>query len=81
MNAGGAGTRGLSDEEMRAATGKTWAEWHTILDNWGGKEKRLVSIANYLRDEYRLPLIWAQMVAVYYKWGERLKNKPAYTDD
>lgn len=69
--------RSISDEEICAATGKTWAEWHTVLDEWGAIDKRLVPIANYLRDEHRLTLTWAQVVAVYYKWGDRLIRQPA----
>jgi hypothetical protein len=70
-------TRSISDEQIRAATGKTWAEWHTVLDDWGAKEQRLVPIANYLRHNHRLTLTWAQVVAVYYKWGDRLGRQPA----
>lgn len=69
--------KSISNAEIRAATGMTWAEWHAALDAWGAQEKRLVPIANYLRDEYGLTLTWAQVVAVYYKWGARLGRQPA----
>lgn len=66
MNAGR--NRAITDEQVCAATGKTWAEWMAILDTWGAGRASLVAIMNHLIEHYDLDQLWAQVVAVDYRW-------------
>jgi hypothetical protein len=58
----------LTDEQLRKLTGKTWQTWCELLDSSGGRDKTLTAIAAYLIEQHRLRRLWAQMIAVYYKW-------------
>lgn len=60
--------RAITDEQVCGATGKTWAEWITLLDAWEASKKSLVSITEHLMEHYQLTQIWAQAVAVDYRW-------------
>ena len=60
--------RPLTDEQVQVVTGKNWQEWCTLIDTWGGQTKRLHLIANYLMERHHLRRLWAQMIAVYYRW-------------
>jgi len=56
----------ITDNEVRASTGKEWREWRGLLDGWVEREKRFASTAAYLVREHRLSHVWAQVVALYY---------------
>lgn len=61
------GVATISDESVRAKTGKTWAEWMEVLDQFGGKEKGHKAMARYLKDEIGITAWWSQMVTVQYE--------------
>jgi hypothetical protein len=48
----------MSDESVCAKTGKTWAEWFSVLDRAGAAALKHGEIAAYLRGEHRLADWW-----------------------
>ena len=54
----------MSDEAVKAKTGKTWKEWFAVLDKAGAKKMTHPEIARYLNSEQGLPPWWQQMVTV-----------------
>ena len=68
-----AGTRRISDESVRAKTGRGWDEWFAILDGSDVKEKGHTAIAKYLRDEQGVSAWWAQAVTVRYEYERGLR--------
>ena len=58
----------LPDEDIRNSTGKTWEEWCHLLDRWDGQTKSLFTLSSYLLENHHVRRLWAQMIAVYYKW-------------
>jgi hypothetical protein len=66
-----AAVAGMSDDAVRAKTGKTWAGWVKALDAVDAAAMTHTQIAAHLRDNVALPPWWAQMVAVGY---ERLRG-------
>jgi hypothetical protein len=58
---------GMSDEAVRAKTGRTWEEWVRVLDTRGARSMIHRDIAAYLHREHGLPAWWTQMVTVGYE--------------
>ncbi|HEU4387335.1 MAG TPA: SRPBCC domain-containing protein [Blastocatellia bacterium] len=58
---------GISDNAVKAATGRSWAEWFAILNKAGAKKMSHKAIAQYLHDELNCPPWWSQMVTVGYE--------------
>ncbi len=58
---------GISDEAVRAKTGKTWPEWIAALDKAGAASMDHPAIAKYLYRELGVPDWWSQMVTVGYE--------------
>ena len=67
--------RMMSDEAVKAKTGKVWAEWFKILDSAGAEKMRHKDIARYLYEKRKLSSWWAQMVTVEYERGRGLREK------
>jgi len=68
------GFRRISDEAVKAKTGKVWGEWFTILDTWGAKKKDHTQSAKHLREHYGLSPWWAQAVTIRYEWERGLRK-------
>jgi hypothetical protein len=68
-----------TDEKVEQATGKRWAEWFSILDEWGGRQRSHRDTAAFLAREHGVPGWWAQTVTVSYQRerGLRLKHQQA----
>jgi len=68
-----------SDDKVRAATGRDWNEWFSILDEWGAKERGHTETAAFVAGEYGVPGWWAQSITVWYQRarGLRLKHQQA----
>jgi hypothetical protein len=69
-----AGTRRISEETVRAKTGKGWNEWFALIDRSDVKEKGHTAIARYLRDELQVSPWWAQAVTVRYEYERGLRE-------
>lgn len=69
----------LSDDALRAATGKSWAEWFAILDAAGATSLTHPQIAGLLQSDHAVPPWWCQMVTVGFEQarGMRLPGQRA----
>jgi uncharacterized protein YndB with AHSA1/START domain len=67
----------ISDESVRAATGKAWEEWFAILDAAGGRELSHQEIVAHLHQVHGVRSWWQQMVTVTYEQhtGRRQKHE------
>jgi len=66
---------GISDEAVKAGTGKTWPEWFAILDAASGTKLGHKGIVALLEEHQRLGPWWRQMVAVAYEQERGLRQK------
>lgn len=63
----------MSDDAVKAKTGKTWSEWFKLLDNAGAKKmshREIVAVAN----KHGAGSWWQQMVAVTYERARGLRD-------
>ena len=67
---GAAGSRGISDETVKARTGMVWHEWFRLLEEWGAGRNGHKAAAEYLGHQHRLSGWWAQTVVVRYEWEQ-----------
>ena len=65
----------MSDEAVKATTGKTWPEWFAIIDSAGGANMNHQEIAKYLRTKEGLSPWWQQMVTVNYELARGRREK------
>ena len=68
------GTR-MSDEAVKAKTGKTWKGWFSVLDKAGASKMTHQEIVKYLNSEHRVGPWWQQMVTVTYEQERGLRAK------
>jgi uncharacterized protein YndB with AHSA1/START domain len=68
------GERNASDEAVRRATGRDWAEWFSILDAAGASKLEHKLIAQ-LAGEHGAGPWWQQMVAVEFEQARGLRKK------
>ena len=64
----------MSDEAVKAKTGKTWKQWFAILDKAGAKKMNHQEIARYLNTEQGVGPWWQQMVTVTYEQARGLRK-------
>jgi hypothetical protein len=65
---------GMSDERVKENTGCTWEKWVYALDRKKAYELPHRELAKLIKEKYKTPDWWTQMVAVGY---ERIKGKRA----
>jgi len=65
----------LSDESVKKATGCDWAKWVFVLDKAAATEMSHPELTKYIREKYKTPAWWTQMVAVGY---ERIRGLRAH---
>jgi hypothetical protein len=65
--------RRVSDDSVRAKTGKAWDEWFALLDKLGAREWERKKVASHLYTKWKLPRWWAQMVTVNYEQARGLR--------
>jgi len=70
-----AGPAGISDEAVKAGSGKTWPEWFAILDAASATALGHKGIVALLAEHQRLGPWWRQMVAVTYEQERGLRQK------
>jgi uncharacterized protein YndB with AHSA1/START domain len=63
----------MSDEAVKAKTGKTWKQWFAILDKAGARKLSHQEIVKYLNTEQRVGPWWGQMVTVTYEQARGLR--------
>jgi uncharacterized protein YndB with AHSA1/START domain len=57
----------ISDEKVKAATGRGWMGWFVILNRMGATSLPHKEVARRLKDEHGAPSWWCQMIAVSYE--------------
>lgn len=65
----------ISNEAVRAATGKTWPEWFKLLDAAGARKMDHKQIVAYIERRHKMSGWWEQMVTVAYEQSRGLRNK------
>jgi uncharacterized protein YndB with AHSA1/START domain len=65
----------MSDEAVRAKTGKNWKEWFAILDQAGARKMNHQEIVKYLNTKQGVGPWWQQMVTVSYEQVRGLREK------
>ena len=68
-------TTGISDEAVRAKTGKAWADWFAILDRGGAAQVKHKEIAKLLHEKHCCAPWWSQMITVGYERARGLREK------
>jgi Domain of unknown function (DUF4287) len=68
-----------SDDKITEMTGRSWDAWFSILDRWGGRDRKHGETVRFLMDEHDVPGWWAQTITIYYQRasGLRLKHQQA----
>lgn len=57
----------MSDEAVKAKTGKTWKEWFALLDKAGARKLTHKEIARLLSEKFGVGPWWCQSVTVAYE--------------
>ncbi|HTG91121.1 MAG TPA: SRPBCC domain-containing protein [Pyrinomonadaceae bacterium] len=57
----------MSDEAVKAKTGKIWKQWFAVLDKDGAQKMTHQEIAQYLSEKHSVPPWWSQMVTATYE--------------
>jgi hypothetical protein len=68
-------TPSMSDEAVKAKTGKDWKAWFALMDKAGANRLTHGDIAALLHDTYKVPGWWSQMVTVEYERARGLRVK------
>jgi len=66
--------RKMSDEAVKAKTGKDWKGWLAVLDKFDVKKKGHTLAAKYLREKHGLDEWWSQAVTIRYEWERGLRK-------
>src|SRR6185369_66901 len=69
----------MSDDAVKAKTGKDWKAWFALMDKVGADKLTHKDIAALLHDTYRVPGWWSQMVTVEYERARGLRVKSQTT--
>jgi len=62
----------MSDEAVKAKTGKTWKQWFALLDKAGAQKLTHKAIVKYLSEKQNVGPWWCQMVTVTYEQHFRI---------
>jgi hypothetical protein len=66
---------GMSDNAVRAKTGRTWPEWTRELDAIGARQMTHRDIARHVAEKHRIGSWWAQTVTVGYERIRGLRER------
>jgi len=69
-----------SDEAMRKATGRSHAEWFTLLDAWGATDHTHTEIAEWLSSAHGAPSWWRQAITVDYERARGMRGRHQMAD-
>lgn len=65
----------MSDEAVKAKTGKTWKDWFSVLDKAGARKMTHQEIVKFLNSQHDVGPWWQQMVTVTYEQQRGLRGK------
>lgn len=66
-------TAGISDEAVKAKTGRTWAQWCRLLDKAGATKMTHKDIAGMVGEKFGVGPWWRQMVTVGYEQARGMR--------
>jgi uncharacterized protein YndB with AHSA1/START domain len=69
-----------ADEKLKAATGRTWDQWFSILDRWGARERTHTETTAFLHERHDVPGWWTQTITVWYQRSRGLRLKHQHAD-
>jgi hypothetical protein len=64
----------ISEEAVKAATGKGWNEWFKILDRFDVEANGHRLAAKHLSEKHKLGPWWSQAVTIRYEWERGLRT-------
>lgn len=70
----------VSDEAVKAKTGKVWQQWFETLDAANATNMGHTELARYLRDRHGVAYWWSQMVANTYEQARGRRQKHEMPD-
>lgn len=70
----------MSDDAVKAKTGKVWDEWFKLLDKAGAKKLSHQEIVALLSSKHGVGPWWRQMVTVTYEQARGLRDKHQKVD-
>lgn len=70
----------INEKTVILRTGKSWAEWFGILDEWGAVMKTHKDIARYLADNWKVSPWWSQTITVRYEQERGLRSPGQRSD-
>ena len=70
----------MSDDAVKAKTGKNWKEWFAILDRAGARKLNHQEIVKYLNTKHGVGPWWQQMVTVTYEQARGLREQHQKSD-
>ncbi|MCM3869367.1 MAG: SRPBCC domain-containing protein [Pyrinomonadaceae bacterium] len=65
----------MSDEAVKAKTGKNWDQWFAILDKAGAKKMSHPDIVKILSSKYEVGPWWRQMVTASYEHARGMRDR------
>lgn len=65
----------LSDDNVRAATGKSWDDWFRALDKFGGPSKGRKALSEFLAKKNGMDAWWSTTVTVEYEKARQAHEK------
>lgn len=69
-----------SDAKLHEATGRSWLEWITVLDEWGATSHKHGEIVEFLSREHSVPPWWRQAVTNGYERARGMRKKHQQAD-
>lgn len=66
-------TERISDALLGERTGRGWAHWFALLDDWGATGRTHTEIARWLVTTHEVPGWWAQTITVGYEQARGLR--------
>jgi hypothetical protein len=72
--------RGVSDDSMVRATGRTHAEWFALLDAWRATDHGHTEIARWLGESHGVPGWWTQSITVAYERARGMRARHQMRD-
>ncbi len=70
-----AGARKISDEAVRAKTGRSWEQWFRVLDRWDARAKGHSAAAKHLAERHGIGPWWSHMITARYDQDRGLRQR------
>jgi len=64
----------ISDEAVKAKTGKDWKHWFKVLDRLDPETNGHRSVVMELYHKHKLSAWWSQAVTIQYEWAKGLRT-------